>query len=241
MKLHIALMLTLGLAAGTLTTPNVAQAGDEIKGWHVEQSVDIMARPEIVYAYVADLNQWPNWTVWNAEMDPTTKWTFTGEPSTVGHTMEWDGKEMGWGRLTLTSADPATGVTYDMWMMKEKNPPGKGTLVFTAIDGGTRVTWTDAGPLKGMGKMFKKKINSMLTVDFTANLANLKAKAEADELSKRAEEEAARVAAEAAAKAAAEAKAAEEAAAAAAKAAEEAAAAAKAAEEAAKAKGKKKK
>ena len=232
MKIKLALMLTLGLAAGAFVTPAPAQAGDQVKGWHVQQTVDIMARPEIVYGYVADLNQWPSWTVWNAEMDPTTKWTFTGDPKTVGHTMEWDGKEMGWGRLTLTSADPATGVNYDMWMMKEKNPPGHGTFVFTAIEGGTQVTWTDEGPLKGFGKLFKKKINSMLTADFTANLANLKAKAEADELALRAQEEAARIAAEAAA-----AKAAEEAAAA--KAAEEAAA--KAAAEAAAAKGKKKK
>lgn len=199
MKRILALGLILGLGATGALLPTPALAGEQAKssGWHVERSVDIQARPEIVFAHVGDLNRWPQWTVWNQAMDPTTQWLFGGDVGQVGHSMEWSGKKMGWGRLVFTAADPMTGVTYDMWMMKEKNPPGSGSLTFTAIEGGTRVTWTDAGPLKGLGKLWKNKINTMLVADFDTNLTNLKAAAEADELKKRAEEEAARAAAEA--------------------------------------------
>ncbi|MCK6522252.1 SRPBCC family protein [Myxococcota bacterium] len=236
------LSLLAGLALATPALFSAAPAAAASKAWHVDRTVQINARPEILLPQVADLNNWATWTVWNAELDPECVWTFSGEPGQVGHTMEWDGKVMGWGKLTLTEVSPTGGVKYDIWLMKPGGDANKGSILFAPAEGGTQVTWSDDGQLKGISKLFAKKIEAAVGADFDANLNKLKVIAEAQEAKLR-EQEAAAAAAKAAEEAAAAAKAAEEAAAAA-KAAEEAAAAAKAAEEAAAAaaaKGKKKK
>ena len=235
----LSLLAALAFSAPALLAPIPAAAAS--KTWHVDRSVQINARPELIFAQVADLHNWNNWTVWNTEYDPGCVWTYSGEPGQIGHTMEWDGKEMGWGKLTLTEVSPTGGVKYDIWLMKPGGDANKGSVLFTPVEGGTQVTWSDDGQLKGISKLFAKKIEAAVGADFDANLNKLKVIAEAQEAKLR-EEEAAAAAAKAAEEAAAAAKAAEEAAAAA-KAAEEAAAAAKAAEEAAAAaaKGKKKK
>ena len=229
--------LTFAVPALLIATPADAAS----KSWHVDRSIQVNARPEIVLAQVADLHNWNNWTVWNSEYDPECVWTYSGEPGQVGHTMEWDGKEMGWGKLTLTEVSLTSGVKYDIWLMKPGGDANKGSVLFAPANGGIQVTWSDDGQLKGISKLFAKKIEAAVGADFEANLNKLKVITEAQEAVK-ASEEAAAAAAKAAEEAAAAAKAAEEAAAAA-KAAEEAAAAAKAAEEAAAAaaaKGKKK-
>ena len=236
-----AFSLLVGLAFTAPALFGAAPAAAASKSWHVDRSVQINARPEILIAQVADLHNWNNWTVWNTEYDPECVWTYSGEPGQVGHTMEWDGKEMGWGKLTLTEVNPTGGIKYDIWLMKPGGDANKGSITFSPTNGGMQVTWSDDGQLKGISKLFAKKIETAVGADFEANLNKLKVITEAQEAVK-ASEEAAAAAAKAAEEAAAAAKAAEEAAAAA-KAAEEAAAAAKAAEEAAAAaaKGKKKK
>src|SRR6476659_3551021 len=79
--------------------------------WHVEKSVTVKAKPESLYASVADLKQWADWAGWNNTAYPNVKWDFSGAAMGQGAVMSWNGEKMGSGTLTLTKGDPQTGVS----------------------------------------------------------------------------------------------------------------------------------
>src|SRR5262245_56876054 len=105
-------------------------------GWHVEKSVTVKAKSETLYASVADLKQWETWAAWNKTMDPSTKWEFSGAATGQGAVMSWKGDKMGTGTLTLTKADPKTGISYEM-KMERMQTPAIGTIAFAAEGEGT--------------------------------------------------------------------------------------------------------
>lgn len=199
--------------------------------WHVERAVSVKAKPETIYASVADLKQWETWAAWNKAMDPSAKWDFSGSAVGQGAVMSWKGSKMGTGTLTLTKGDPKTGISYEM-KMERMQTPAIGTIAFAAEGEGTKVTWVDDGDF-GMflpGRFMVGMMQKTLGQQFEEGLGRLKTSSEKAQVA--ADEKAA---AEAKAKAEAEA-------AAAAKAAEEAKAAAEAAKNPVKpAKGSKKK
>jgi hypothetical protein len=187
--------------------------------WHVEKSVSVKAKSETLYASVADLKQWESWTAWNKSMDPSAKREFTGAAMGQGSVMSWKSEKMGTGALTVTKADPKTGISYEM-KMERMQTPSMGRIAFAAEGEGTKVTWVDDGDF-GMflpGRYFVGFMEKTLGKDFEESLGRLKTGAEK-----------AQVAADEKAAGEAKAKAEAEAAAAAAKAAEEAKAAAEAA------------
>jgi len=177
--------------------------------WHVEKSVSVKARPETIYAAVADLKQWETWAAWNKSMDPSAKWDFSGAAVGQGAVMSWTGEKMGTGKLTLTKGDPQTGVSYEM-TMERMQTPAKGTIGFTAEGEGTKVTWVDDGDF-GMflpGRFFVGMMERTLGEQFQEGLNRLKAGSEKAQV---AADEAVAAKAKAEAEAAAAAKAAEEA------------------------------
>src|SRR4051812_30193936 len=108
--------------------------------WHVERSVSVKAKQETLYTSVADLKQWETWAAWNKSMDPGAKWDFSGAAMGQGAVMSWKGEKMGTGTLTLTKADPKTGVSYEM-KMERMQTPAVGTIAFAPEGEGTKVTW----------------------------------------------------------------------------------------------------
>lgn len=189
--------------------------------------IDVNAGGEHIQPYLVDLTRWVDWTTWNTERDPSATYTYGGEPGTVGHTMYWEGKKLGKGRLTLTEIKPDDGgLTYNLWFGGKAEAaagdPSVGLLVVTEADGKSTVVWEDRFRMGFPWTLFKKSINKAIVADFSAGLAKLKVLAEADAAAAEAAAEQARAEAEAeAARAAAEA--AEQAAKEAAEAAEEAA------------------
>jgi hypothetical protein len=148
-------------------------------GFTVERSTTIAASPEQIYAYVGHLDRWEEWTVWNTTMDPGMK-REVARAEGVGASMSWNGPKVGQGVLTLTAADPATGIAYDL-AFDDGAFGSKGAVAFAADGAGTKVTWSDHGELSGpLMRYFGLMADGMMGPDFASNLANLKAKAEAD-------------------------------------------------------------
>jgi len=170
--------------------------------WQVERSVNIEAPASTVEHYLSDLSTWSSWTAWNDERDPECTWDFDGEAGTVGHSMHWQGPEMGEGWLTLTQVEEGE-IRYDLWFRKKKGTSSKGRLVLTETDGTTEVSWSNVGTMGLVGRLFIGAIEEGVSADFDQGLQGVKVAAEADhtawleaEEARKAAEEAEREAAE---------------------------------------------
>ena len=147
---------------------------------HCERSTVIAAPPEAIFPLVNDLRQWPNWTAWNKERDPTLAVEFPGATEGKGAVYIWKSETMGSGKLTLTGSDPQSGVEYDLHFDQEQTP-STGAIKLERVDNGTKVTWTFDGDMgnnplmRYMGLM----MDSFLGKDFETGLAKLKTAAEA--------------------------------------------------------------
>ena len=147
--------------------------------YHVERSVSVNARPEALHALVADLRRWEEWTAWNKDMDPTLHRTFSGAEKGAGAQMTWKGEKSGQGLFTISSADPAKGITYDL-DFENGRYKSTGAIRFEAADAATKVTWTNEGdaganPVK---RYFNLLMDKMMGPDFQKGLDRLKALAE---------------------------------------------------------------
>ncbi len=116
--------------------------------FRVERSTTINAPAEAVYAHVANLRRWQDWSPWNAGKYPGTQWVFGGTEVGVGAVHSWSGTDVGNGTLSLIQADPKTGVAYDM-ALDQGRYVIHGRISFAPASQGTQVTWVDEGDIGG--------------------------------------------------------------------------------------------
>jgi hypothetical protein len=151
--------------------------------YRVERSTTIQAPSEAVYAYVANLRRWQEWAPWNAEKYPGNQWMFGGPEVGVGAVHSWSGADVGNGTLSLTQADPKTGVAYDM-SVEHGRYLLHGRISFSPEGQGTRVTWVDEGNIGGnpLAHYLVPLIRSRLGGDIEEGLAQLKKRVESNPL-----------------------------------------------------------
>lgn len=142
----------------------------------VERSTSIKARPELVYAHIADFHRWTAWSPWE-DLDPDLQRTYTGSESGTGAIYTWSGnRKAGEGRMEITEASEASKIQIALAFVK----PFKSTSITTfelKQDGETtQVTWAMAGPktaiLKVMGLF--KSMDKMIGPDFEKGLESLR-------------------------------------------------------------------
>lgn len=147
--------------------------------YRVERSTTIHAPAEAVYASVANLRRWRDWAPWNAERYPGNQWMFGGPEVGVGAVHSWSGEDVGTGTLSLTEADPRTGVAYEM-SLEHGRYLMHGRISFEPAEPGTRVTWVDEGDLGGnpLLRYLRFPLESRLGGDLEDALAHLKKQVE---------------------------------------------------------------
>jgi hypothetical protein len=143
--------------------------------YRVERSTTINAPPEAVYASVANVQRWQDWAVWNVRTYPDTRWVFGGTAVGVGAVRSWSGEDVGNGTLSLTEADPKTGVAYDTSVERGRYVM-HGRISLAPTESGTRVTWVDEGDIGGnpFAHYAVPLIKSRLGQYIEEGLANLK-------------------------------------------------------------------
>jgi hypothetical protein len=140
----------------------------------VERTRMLGATPERLFPLVADLqNGWPQWSDFGKAHDPKLVETFSGPPSGAGATDTWTGGSMPPGHMTLTEADPASGVRFVIEMANGAHIAG--AISFSSQDSGTSVHWSDdidlgRGILAGWGGLI---IRPMLGRSMETSLARL--------------------------------------------------------------------
>ena len=170
--MKIALYILGGLAALVLL---LALIGFLLpRRYRVARSAVIKARPEVVFAQVADLRAWKNWGVWY-ERDPRMEVTYSATTNTVGARSEWKSKSQGNGKASLTTLTPPTRVEYEL-EFSGMSSASQGSFTLTAAPEGVRVVWASAGDLGNnpMARWFGLFLDRMIGPDFEAGLAKLK-------------------------------------------------------------------
>ena len=169
MALGMVVLLVLLLLAG-MGLPSVG---------HVERSVVVNAEPAGVFALTATLKRWPGWTAWTTNRFPDLTFRFSGPDTGRGAVLIAAGKTSGDGTVTITDADPASGLTYTL-DFNHGEQIFMGAIRHTNTPDGLRVTWTlDANlgvnPLKRWAGM---AMGTLMGGDMEDGLAKLKTQVE---------------------------------------------------------------
>ena len=147
------------------------------RNFSVSRSNFINAEANEIFASVADLRSWPEWTPWNHEMDPTLEYQYSGPDSQVGFISSWTSEKSGSGTLEITSAEEGRGIVY--LLSFEGETPADGVVQITAMKGGCEVLWKMSGAAAPpLGPYFLLMIDSLIEADFEACLAGLKERCE---------------------------------------------------------------
>jgi hypothetical protein len=140
----------------------------------VERSAEVSATPSEVYAVVADLHTWPDWTYWSKAADPECTWDFNDQIGD-GASMAWEGPTHGKGKLVLKNCAPGKGVEYDLtFYAGEAEMPSLGRIELTPAGDKTRVRWVMISDLEGLGKLFLPFMDGQVGVMFESGLTGLK-------------------------------------------------------------------
>lgn len=139
----------------------------------VQKQVQIAAPPAKVYAVLAALKRFNEFSPWYA-MDPKSKIAFAGPESGAGQKMSWDSEKLGTGSMTITEAVQDRRVASEL----DFGSMGKATASFelAPADGGTAVTWGFRQVLTNpLQRWFGLMIDDWVGADYENGLANLKA------------------------------------------------------------------
>lgn len=107
--------------------------------WHAQQSREIQAPPEQVYAEVAGAEAWARWAPWPEEGE-----SFEGPAAGPGSARIWDDPDLGSGRFEIVEAQEGERVTYRV-ELEEGGFEITGRLELSPVNGATRVRWQEEG------------------------------------------------------------------------------------------------
>ena len=149
--------------------------------FRIERSTAIAAPPDVVFALVNDLHEWPRWSPYE-KRDPGMKREYAGAAAGEGASYRWDGNDdVGAGLLTITRSVPNERVALRLEFSRPLVATNEVAFVFEGSGDGTRVVWGMDGRNGFVGKLISLFIDmdAMVGKDFEAGLAAMKAAAEA--------------------------------------------------------------
>lgn len=169
------LISAAGFSAFVLILIFVGLSMDNTFSAGAEQEID--AKPDEVYAFISDMDNWHKWAGWADEEQNQIEITREGPKSGVGATIRWEA-ESSVGRLTITDAKPNEGIWYEV-AMENDEVNAHGSVTFTEKDGKTVVVWEDFGDLPPViGGYFREYVNEQLSTHYANALKRLKTELE---------------------------------------------------------------
>jgi len=148
---------------------------------HVERSTSIAVPPETVFGLVNSLKRFNEWSPW-FEIDPATRFSYSGPDQGVGARLEWSSQsaELGSGAQEIVESEPVTRVRTRLEF--EDESAAFSELRLTPDASATQVTWgfdIDFG-FNLPGRYFGLFLDRVLVPYYEKGLANLKVVAEAE-------------------------------------------------------------
>ena len=141
----------------------------------VTRSVAIDAPPDVVFALVADLRRFSEWSPW-----PETDFVYTGPAEGVGQSLRWDAPiaGIGTGSLTIDGLEPDT--TVDVARSTTEQGLAETAFRVEVSETGSTVTWTyttDLG-LDPVARYLGGELDGAVGPELEAGLEKLKRLAE---------------------------------------------------------------
>ncbi|WP_278315158.1 SRPBCC family protein [Lolliginicoccus levis] len=142
------------------------------KTFTVERSRTINAPAAVVYAHIADLHAWQDWSPWE-NLDDHLKREYTGPRMGTGASYAWSGnRKAGEGEMVITEAVEPTSVTMSLVFTKPLKSTNQVRFIIGEHGDSCTVTWTMEGPqtlltraaslFGGMEKMLGKQFSQGL-------------------------------------------------------------------------------
>jgi hypothetical protein len=147
---------------------------------NVERSRVINAKPDAVYAQIANLKSWDNWMPWN-QLDPNMQKTYGEKTEGQGASYSWvsENQNVGKGSITLTKCDSNMVETE---LVFEGMNPGKGCYKLEPEGEGTKVTWSMESDMGNnpLYKFMALMMDGMIGPEFEKGLVALEKAAQAN-------------------------------------------------------------
>jgi len=142
---------------------------------HVERSIVIDTSPENIWPHISDFKAWESWSPWYAK-DPSAKFTYSGEPGTVGHRAAWNSEnpKVGSGSQEIVQIKDNASMTTALDFGDQGE--AQANLTLSPEGSGTRVTWSLDSDFSDnfAGRYVGLLLDKMVGADYEAGLANLK-------------------------------------------------------------------
>ena len=157
------MVIVLGLA---LTQPDT---------FKLERDIAINAQPAAIYANLDNFKRWELWSPWE-KLEPGMHKSYTGPATGPGSIYEWEGKEVGSGRMTITDSKPSQALTIKLEFFKPFEATNQTVFELAPRASDTQVRWIMTGENNMFGKVMGvfADMDSMVGKDFENGLAALK-------------------------------------------------------------------
>ena len=148
--------------------------------WTVTRTVVVNAQPASIYPLLVNIKNWQQWNAFSTK-DPAIEHAYPTVDAGPGAKDFWKSKKFGDGNATITQADPATGIEFELRFDRMPNAVSPAEMKFSPVNGGTQITYTVSGKHghNPAHRIFGLFMDKFLGPMFDESLANVKRLAEA--------------------------------------------------------------
>lgn len=148
------------------------------KDFSVERDVIINKPKDQVYAYLKQIKNQDNWSVWNKK-DPNMKKSFRGSDGSIGFVSAWDSenKDVGAGEQEIKNLTEGSRIDVELRFIKPFESTSQAYLITEdAGEGQTKVKWGFSGkmPFPMNAMMLFMDMDEAIGKDLADGLSNLK-------------------------------------------------------------------
>lgn len=146
-----------------------------MSAYTVTRSAFIPAPPDQVFPHVNSFRRWTAWSPWE-DLDPQMERVYSGPDEGSGAQYAWMGnRRAGSGRMEIVESVEPRSIRIRLEFLKPFKSLSPTGFTFEPQAGGTRVTWSLAGDIRGAAKLFAPFMNmdKMVGKDFEKGLARL--------------------------------------------------------------------
>ncbi len=170
------ILKTFGIILAATVALLLAVAAFAKKEYSVTREATINQPKDKVFAYIAQLKNQDNFSVW-ANMDKEMKKSYRGTDGTVGFVSAWDSQkdDVGAGEQEIKKILPGERVDYELRFLRPFRATNEAFLKAEAVDPTkTKVIWGFEGKMNYPMNIMLSMIEKMLAKDMDTSLTNLK-------------------------------------------------------------------
>lgn len=143
--------------------------------FEVRRSTVIPGSADRLFPLVNNFHEWARWSPWEGA-DPGMDRRYFGPDSGVGAGYAWSGnRKAGSGTMEIVESVAPDVVRVRLEFTRPFKALNSTSLTFSAVAGGTEVTWLMTGESKGVAKIFSLVVpmDKLVGPDFEKGLASL--------------------------------------------------------------------